>query len=82
MKAYDLKNTNISLENSQRRNQYENDRYNKDPQGTLLARAQEQDDQLRYQHYQKTGENLPVDYFTKKIQEEQLATQNRILRLS
>ncbi len=78
MKAYDLKNTNISLENSQMRNQYENDRYNKDPQGTLLARAQERDDQLRYQHYQKTGENLPVDYFTKKIQEEQLATQNRI----
>lgn len=71
MKAYDLKNTNISLENSQMRNQYENDRYKKDPQGTLLARAQEQDDQLRYQHYQKTGENLPVDYFTKKIQEEQ-----------
>lgn len=78
MKSYDLKNTNISIENSQMRNQYENDRYNKDPQGTLLARAQEQDDQLRYQHYQKTGENLPADYYMKQIQEEQQAVQNRV----
>ena len=78
MKSYDIKNTNISIENSQMRNQYENDRYNKDPQGTLLARAQEQDDQLRYQHYQKTGENLPADYYMKQIQEEQQAVQNRV----
>ena len=77
-KFYDLENTNKINQNLQMRNQYENDRYNKDPQGTLKARAQEQDDQMRYKNYLDTGENLPADYYMKKIMEEQQAVQNRV----
>lgn len=64
--------------NTENKNAMNNQMYNDDPQGALKFRAQQQDDAMRYEHYKKTGENLPVNYFFNKIMEEQQAVQKRV----
>lgn len=62
-KALDLNNSNIDSANRQAQIEMSNKMYQDSPEGAVGFRLQQIDDYLRSEHFKKTGENVPVNYF-------------------
>ena len=62
-KALDLNNSNIDSANRQAQIEMSNKMYQDSPEGAVGFRLQQIDDYLRSEHFKKTGETVPVNYF-------------------
>lgn len=62
-KALDLNNSNIYSANRQAQIEMSNKMYQDSPESAVGFRLQQIDDYLRYEHFKKTGESVPVNYF-------------------
>ena len=77
-KSSDLANSYIHSDNQQKLAEFNNKMYSDNPEQAMLFRAKQEDDYLRSEHFKKTGEQLPPDYFLEEIQQRQKTQQDKL----